>query len=87
MTERNLAVEAGEQDQAEHGNGIDDHQAQLQEAVIADEAGLAAEDRQQGQNDYQRPKANIPEPNRRPAAGAGNAVCCRRCHRPTPASL
>ena len=31
MAQRDLAVEAGQQDEAEHGDGVDDHQAQLQE--------------------------------------------------------
>ena len=69
VPERDLAVEAGEQDEAQHGDGIDDHQAELQELEVADEAGLAAGDQQQRQDDQQQPVAVAPERSRWPGAG------------------
>ena len=45
VAQRDLAVEARQQVEAEHGDGKHDRQVELQEAVVADQPGLAADDR------------------------------------------
>lgn len=69
MSQRDLAVVARQQVEAEHGDRIDDHQAQLQLHEVADQAELAAGDGRREQEKEQKPEAEAAP------------VACARCRR------
>ena len=65
MAERDLAVVPGQNVETEHGDGIDHHQGQLEDMIIADR------ERQRGGKRDQRQRADPA-----PGSGAETAVTC-----------